>query len=114
MPGKGRRVASSQARLNQRRRRTGRGPSGIPAPGTTLAGSQPSRGVTPQTSGKAAAGIEGDRREGQPVPTSPLRTLPRARAEVPASYKYVGPELRRILAFAGVVLVILIALGILL
>ena len=96
MPGKGRRVASQQARLS-RRRHHGRGPSGIPA-------------VAP-----AAQAEDGDRPVSQPtVPLPPAAAPgPRPRAEFrPAVLNYIGPELKRIAVVAGVAIVILAVLSV--
>ena len=49
----------------------------------------------------------------QPGPASQLRSA-RVRGERPDAYNYVGPEIRRILSMASVVVVALVVLGVLL
>ena len=125
MAGKAHRAAARQAQLNRRRKKTQRGPSGIPA---ALAEAQ-SDGA-----GAAAVAANGDVAVAQP--SGPVRepvaaprttTAPRAvrpntspqgtgriRGERPAAYNYVGAELRRIGVLSVSVIAVLVVLGILL
>ena len=118
MPGRDRRVASRQGQLNRRRKRQQRGPSGIPvataepveedehpdslATGTHRApDSIPDGSTTGQTNPAAARATPASR------PSAGLRQ----RRDQVSSVNYVAPELRRILAMAGVVFVVLIVLA---
>lgn len=105
--GKSRRVAARQTQAGQRKKRRGRGPSGIPstthAPQVTAAVQDEARvltGAVPETSMPQAVELP------QPV-VPPIRpTEPRA-----ALYGYVKPELTRILGLSAVVLTALIGLS---
>ncbi len=121
MPGKARRVAARQSQLNRKRRKQQRGPSGTPPvvaaqvqvddppdPPSDEVAAQPE-----QTSVPARASMRATPAAAQPAPASPLRSG-RVRGERPDAYNYVGPEIRRILAMAGVVVVALVVLGVLL
>ncbi len=118
MPGKARRVAARQSQLNRKRRKQQRGPSGTPPvvaaqvqvddPPSDEVAAQPE-----QTSVPARASMRATPAAAQPAPASPLRSG-RVRGERPDAYNYVGPEIRRILAMAGVVVVALVILGVLL
>ena len=95
MPGKGHRVASHQARLNQRRRRQAHGPMGIPE--------------TPVAT--RVDTVEPPPGRPEPVPAPTAAAAPRTRAEYrPAALNFVDSELKRIGVFAGVALVLLIVL----
>ena len=118
MPGKDRRVAARQSQLNRRRRKQQRGPSGTPpiAPARVQEDDRPSDEVAelPQQPGAAApATMPAAPVAAQPGPAGTLRSA-RVRGERPDAYNYVVPEIRRILAMAGVVLVALVVLGVLL
>ena len=114
MPGKGRRVASRQAQLRQKRSKESRGPIGTPtadpippAVGTQTDGPAPAPKQT-------AAPVPQSRPAVQPVPASPSRPPARSRTDRPLAYSYIRTELRRILILSGIVIVALIVLGILL
>ena len=118
MPGKARRVAARQSQLNRRRRKQQRGPSGTPpVVADQVQVDDPPSGevaVQPkQTAAPAPAPARATPAAAQPGLASPLRSA-RVRGERPDAYNYVGPEIRRILAMAGVVLVALVVLGVLL
>ena len=118
MPGKARRVAARQSQLNRKRRKQQRGPSGTPpaVAAQVQVDDQPSDEVAAQpeqTSVPARASMRATPVAAQPAPASPLRSG-RVRGERPDAYNYVGPEIRRILAMAGVVVVALVILGVLL
>ena len=118
MPGKDRRVAARQSQLNRRRRKQQRGPSGTPpiAPARVQVDDRPSDEVAepPQHPEAAApATMPAAPVAAQPGPAGALRSV-RVRGERPDAYNYVVPEIRRILAMAGVVMVALVVLGVLL
>lgn len=136
MAGKGRRAASRQGQLNRKRKKTQKGPSGIPSGAQGLA--------EPKVVEAAAvlAGVEdaeiGTSKavESNEVPVEDAREAPRRsqstpatrttrgefsgqaqgrlRGERPAAYLYVGAEIRRIMLLTGTVLAVLIVLGIVL
>ena len=127
MPGKSRRVASRQGELSRRRKRTQRGPSGIP--------STPARQQPQQNGGGAAAlAVEGAgsaaaaavAQQAAPASASAVAERPapqsavqprgqgRSRGERPAAYNYVGSELRRIGLLSSVVVAALIVISIVL
>ncbi|MCH8297807.1 MAG: hypothetical protein IH873_07050 [Chloroflexi bacterium] len=142
MAGKGRRTASRQAQLNRKRKRTQKGPSGIPSTARRVADSDAEEAVA------VAAGVEDAELEapeapeaigatGGPavsvgdVPATPRASRPspvartprgefagqgqgRLRGERPAAYLYVGAEFRRIMVLTGAILAALIVLGIVL
>ena len=119
MPGKARRVASRQAQLGRKKKRQQRGASSA----------QPPEPVASELDGKQAESAV-PQVPAPPAPRSaPARPSPvaaratqavstptpvRARGERPASYNYVGREIRRILVLATAVLAIIIVLGIVL
>ena len=127
MAGKSRRVASRQGELSRRRKRTQRGPSGIPA--------SPDR-LQPQENGGGAAlavetaegGASGAAVQQAAPASSPAaaerparqssavqgRGQGRTRGERPAAYNYIGAELRRIGILSTVVVAALIAISIVL
>ncbi len=118
MPGKARRVAARQSQLNRKRRKQQRGPSGTPpvVAAQVQVDDPPSDGIAvqpEQTAAPAPASTRATPTAAQPGPASPLRSA-RVRGERPDAYNYVGPEIRRILAMAGVVVVALVILGVLL
>ena len=124
MPGKSRRVASRQAQLSRRRKRAQKGP----------ADSIPSAPMPIEVDGKQAESPPAVVPETPPTtpPAVPARPSPmaarpapvtaaartrrpsRTRGESPATYNFIGAELRRILLMASVVLVVIIVLGFLL
>ena len=118
MPGKARRVAARQSQLNRRRRKQQRGPSGTPPavpaqvqvedgpPDEVIA--LPQQPAAPDPPPMRATPVAP-----QPGPASQLRSA-RVRGERPDAYNYVGPEIRRILSMAGVVMIALVVLGVLL
>ncbi len=126
MAGKAHRAAARQAQLNRRRKKTQRGPSGIP---TALAEAQSDAGAGASTVAAngdvAVAPPSGPARE--PVAAPRTTAAPRAvrsnaspqsagriRGERPAAYNYVGAELRRIGVLSVSVIAVLVVLGILL
>ncbi len=124
MPGKARRVASRQAQLNRRRKKQQKGPSGVPsampAPaevdghtGGDIA-SQAEEPAAFDPSGSRAPAVRPAAVAARPAMARPPHSGPRSRGERPATYNYIGAELRRILVRAGAVLAALIVLGILL
>ena len=118
MPGKARRVASRQSQLNRRRRKQQRGPSGTPpvVAAQVQVDDQPSDedAVEPKrTAAPAPASMRATPAAAQPGAAIAPR-FSRIRGERPDAYNYVGPEIRRILAMAGVVVVALVVLGVLL
>ncbi len=139
MAGKSRKVASRQAQLNRKRKKSQKGPSGIPTnaqreavPDVEDAVAVPA-GVEDAELGAAEA-PEFDRSPAVPVrdvPASPRPSRPspvaqtprgesagqvqgRLRGERPAAYLYVGAEFRRIMVLTGLILAALIVLGIVL
>ena len=137
MAGKGRRTASRQAQLNRKRKKTQKGPSGIPSTDQIVADSEDEASVA------VLAGVENAELEapeameaaGSPVaPAGGAKPAPRAsrpspvartpqgesagqgrlRGERPAAYLYVGAELRRIMVLTAAILAALIVLGIVL
>ncbi len=134
MAGKGRRAASRQAQLNRKRKKTQKGPSGIPStaqrvadsedegPVAVLAGVEDAELAAPgamEAAGASAGVVPPAPRASRP---SPVAQPPRGesagqgrlRGERPAAYLYVGAELRRILILTGAILIALVVLGILL
>jgi len=130
MPGKARRVASRQAQLGRRKKRQ----QGATANVEALA-------ITPTTEGDGEQRIADllpsalEAPEAPPVPVpapvrqprpspvaarnaaataAPARSSSRARRERPATYNFIGTEVRRILSLSGVVLVTIVVLGIVL
>ncbi len=128
MAGKAHRAAARQAQLNRRRKKTQRGPSGIP---TALADAEAQSDV-----GTGAATVAANGDGAVAPPSGPVRepaaaprttTAPRVvrsnaspqgagriRGERPAAYNYVGAELRRIGVLSVSVIAVLVVLGILL
>ena len=121
MPGKARRVAARQSQLNRKRRKQQRGPSGTPpvVPAQVQVDDRPSDEVAaqPEQPQHSAAPAPASRRASPVAPQSGPISQPRSarvRGERPDAYNYVGAEVRRILAMAGVVVVALVVLGVLL
>ncbi len=136
MAGKGRRTASRQAGLNRRRKKSVKGPSGIPATTTRVVDTEGQDPVAvsadvedaefdaqeeQQADGAQATGAPAPRAQ-RPSPVA--RRTPRGefagqgqsrlRGERPAAYLYVGAELRRIMMLTGAMLIALVVFGILL
>lgn len=137
MAGKARRAASRQGQL--KRKKSVKGPSGIPSSDRMVGDSEGSEPVS-VSAGVEDAAMEaseateatettGNTGSGAPVTPRALRPSPvartprgeftgqsqvRLRGERPAAYLYVGSEVRRILMLTGVILAALIALGIVL
>ena len=124
MAGKSRRVASRQGELSRRRKRTQRGPSGIPAvrspgaPGGSAAMEAVAVGAAagaatsaPPESAPAPAAPATSGRPGATAGAAQSRGPVRARGERPAAYNYVGAELRRIGILSVVALGALIGLA---
>lgn len=97
MPDKKHRVASHQAQVSSRRHRH-KGPSGIP---TVASSGQPDK-VEERISPEQA----------QPSVAHRAPALRPSREADPLVHRYIGPELRRIAAIGGGVMVILIVLSI--
>ncbi len=99
--GKSRRTAARQTQLGQRKRRHTRGPSGTPAapePGEAGESATP----TLHSENTAAPAVA------QPQVQQPIAS--RVTEARPAVYAYVAPEMKRILAFSGVTMAILVVL----
>ena len=122
MAGKSRRVASRQGELSRRRKRTQRGPSGIPAVRSPGAPGGSAAAMEAVAVGAAAGAATSAPPESAPAPTAPAtsgrpgaaqqsRGPVRARGERPAAYNYVGAELRRIGILSVVALGALIGLA---
>ena len=128
MAGKAHRAAARQAQLNRRKKKTQRGPSGIP---TALADAevQSDAGVGAATvaangdiavappSGPAREPAAAPRTTAAPRavrPNAPTQGAGRIRGERPAAANYVGAELRRIGVLSISVIAVLVVLGILL
>ncbi len=127
MAGKSRRVASRQGELSRRRKRTQRGPSGIPAvrspgaPGGSTAAMEAvavgaaagaSATAAPPESAPSPAAPAASGRPGATAGAAQQSRGPvRARGERPAAYNYVGAELRRIGILSVVALGALIGLA---
>ncbi len=100
---RGRRIASNQSKVSQRRRR-GRGPSGTPAtpsaPPQQLGGEEREVGVPAAAVAASAPG---------PAAIAPVRrTEPRSR---PTVYQYIKPEIQRILILSGAIIAVLVVLS---
>ena len=118
MPDRARRVASRQGQLNRKRKRQQRGPSGIPV--ATAVPVQEDEQAEHAATGPSAApsAISAASTTGQapPVaaraaPASRPSAGPRLGRDQASSANYVGPELRRILAMASVILVVIFVLA---
>lgn len=119
MAGKGRRTAARQSELSRRRKRTQRGPSGIPT-GEARAQQGPG-GNSPTLAVEGATAVavpQGDMQatpervaESDPRPAPQPRTQNRIRGDSMSAYNYVGSEVRRILSLATVALAALVGLS---
>ena len=117
MPGKGRRVASRQAQLGQRRRRQVRGPSEVAGPTVNaVPESSEEAGVSTAVKEPQAQAAESRTARTSPVAAERAaaglsRRLGRSRSDQQVVYSHIGPEIKRILLFAGILLVVLIVLS---
>lgn len=118
MASKSRRVASRQSQLNRRRKKQQRGPSGIP---TEIPAGVPEQGNDATGTGSGAPGEAAATAVAEPSPSTrpmtqassaqtanPPRPFPRIRDERPAAYQYMAPEVRRIIAMAGIAFAVLV------
>lgn len=105
---RGKKVASRQAQLSKRKKR-GRGPSGIPTMTAAQRRTQPVDSPQPSAAAEAAPG--------QAAPTASVTASPAPQATAavsarqPLVYSYVGNEMRRILILSGVIIVAIVALS---
>ena len=118
MAGRARRVASRQGQLNRKRKRQQRGPSGIPVVTDVPVQEDEHPDSVATDTLQTPAPIPAASTAGQspPVaaraaPESRPSAGPRLRRDQVSSANYVGAELRRILAMAGVILVVLFVLA---
>ena len=125
MPGKARRVASRQAQLGRKRKRQQARPSDAQPAVLVPAEIEDDSTVT-----ESQTAAEPPRPTPPPAPIRPspvaarnnaatpasagFRSPGRARRERPATYNYIGSEVRRILGMSSVVLAVIIVLGIVL
>ena len=126
MAGKARRAAARQGQLNRRRKKSQRGPSGIPSAGAVVDGPDPESAANGAVDGGAADGIAVAQRPSPAIRQAPIarnatagrpvraESASRARVERPTAYNYVGSELRRIGVLSASVVAVLIVLAILL
>ena len=105
---RGKKVAARQAQLSKRKKR-GRGPSGIP----TMTAAQ--RRTQPVESSQPSAAAEAMPTRAAPAAAVTAAPAPQATAAVsarqPLVYSYVGNEMRRILILSGVIIVAIVALS---
>ena len=106
---RGKRVAAKQAQLS-RRKKKGRGPSGIP----TMTAAQRRR--QPVAASAGASTVESAPTQTASATASATSTAPQAAAAAVASrqplvYSYVGKEMRRILILSGVIITAIIVLS---
>lgn len=105
---RGKKVAAKQAQLSKRKKR-GRGPSGIPTMTSAQRRRQPV--ATAQTFSDEAANPQP---AGTPV-VAAVADAPRATASVaarqPLVYSYVGKEMRRIIMLSGVIIAAIVVLS---
>ena len=105
---RGKKVAARQAQLSKRKKR-GRGPSGIPTMTAAQRRTQPVDSPQPSASADAAPA--------QTAPAAAVAASPAPQATVvvsarqPLVYSYVGNEMRRILILSGVIIVAIVALS---
>ena len=135
MAGKSRKVASRQAQLNRKRKKTQKGPSGIPTSRrvadsdveeavAVAAGAADAELEAPEVTGDSAVAVgeaPATPRASRPSPVArtPRREISgegqgRLRGERPAAYLYIGAEFRRIMVLTAVIFAALIVLGIVL
>ena len=105
---RGKKVAARQAQLSKRKKR-GRGPSGIP----TMTAAQ--RRTQPVDSPQPSASADATPTQTAPAAAVAASPAPQATAAVsarqPLVYSYVGNEMRRILILSGVIIVAIVALS---
>ena len=105
---RGKRVAAKQAQLS-RRKKKGRGPSGIP----TMSAAQRRR--RPVAASPGASTTESAPTQTASATAAATSTAPQAAAVVasrqPLVYSYVGKEMRRILILSGVIITAIIVLS---
>ena len=106
---RGKHVASRQAQLSKRKRK-GKGPSGIPTMSAAQRRRQPVAAAQPSSTGDAAtsAAPAMGTAAASPAPQAAAVTMS---ARQPLVYSYVGKELRRILVLGGVIMVVIVALS---
>ena len=123
MAGKARRAAARQSELSRRRKKSQRGPSGIPS--AAPRSPQPTGGNSAALAVEGAAAISGaataavaepvqDSSAAEPAaprPAQQVRSRGRTRGERPTAYNYVGSEVRRIAALTSVAVAALVALS---
>ena len=122
MAGKARRAAARQGELSRRRKRTQRGPSGVPAvPAqqqndlTVAVANDAADTMAIQPQAEQAAATAAPAVAPRPAQVSaPQRFQGRQRGERPAAYNYVGAELRRIAMLSTVVIAALVVLSVVL
>lgn len=105
---RGKKVAARQAQLSKRKKR-GRGPSGIP----TMSAAQ--RRTQPVDSPQPSAATEATSTQAAPAAAVTAAPAPQATAAVsarqPLVYSYVGNEMRRILMLSGVIIAAIVVLS---
>ena len=116
MPGKARRIASRQSQLNQRRKKQQRGPRGIPAAVASRLSNngEGEANAVSESAGPAPAVATAERPATAPPRPSPVNrtsATPRNRREPLNTASHVGTEIKRILALAGVVVAVIVALA---
>lgn len=99
MPAKGHRVASHQARLGDRRKRHGKGPSGIPNPPLSPL-------VSEDQLSKPSSSLQAANELG-----TSTKLIPHAR---PIVHNFIKPELTRIAVLGSTMFIALISLSIIL
>ena len=106
---RGKKVAARQAQLSKRKKR-GRGPSGIPTMTAAQRRTQPVDSPQPSAAAEAMPT--------QPAPTTAAASpAPRAAAAAafsarqPLVYSFVGNEMRRILILSGVIIAAIVVLS---
>ena len=123
MPGKARRVASRQAQLGRKKKRQQKPDNNArpPEPVATELDGQQAESAIPQVPAPPTPTPKSAPAPARPSPvaaratqTASTPTPARTRGERPASYNYVGREMRRILVLTAAVLAIIIVLGIIL
>ena len=126
MAGKARRAAARQGQLNRRRKKSQRGPSGIPSAGAVVDSPDPASAANGTVDSDGNDGVAVAQRPSPAVRQAPVarnatagrpvraESASRTRGERPTAYNYVGSELRRISVLSASVVAVLIVLAILL
>ena len=113
MPSKGKRVASRQSNLRRRRgnanRSTAPRANAATAATATAVADVPATDTAPGS--PVSTGAPADPAPAAAVRARPIRQPQGRRFQRPAAYNHVGSELRRIGIFAGVLVVILVAVS---